>query len=680
MTRKLQFLFTALLLMVGVTSAWADDVTPKLDVCFRTNAATEQKAVNTEWVSGYPKKASTTNAESECNAQAGLFVLQKYTIADLDKVNKLVLRNVNSGNGGGDAIAIWVVAKATNYGNTSNFSTAWTENTAVADIVAAYTATTGIAPRATTGDVNTTYLVNGTSDRSDGNKFTISGDALTTLKNNAVDNTFTLLLTNKTGDMKASNGRKFCSSGSETNPLKLIASYSVQLETNSTTTYHETLNAAFDAIAASGTGTITLYGDATITSRCNVGAKTITVVPSKSGISITSSLTSSLWLLNNEADGNLTIGSDTYQLTIGGSSVVTNSSNFLETSTKACTTLLNNVKFKNLTTTNNGGVVNQKSSSSAVLTLKNCAFENCMAPTDRGVVFTGSDGALILSGNNTFTNCSTYDIYAEKRFKVDATNGVTNIIPIKVYSGIAVGSPVALTVAKEEIPLFKLMVDGKYLKWRTEGQTGDRRDMQVAEDASGFYNLTVTSAGAATLTLPYTTTIPSGAKCYTLSYTNGDDITASEITTTLPAHTPVLVVADAGNYTFTKTTAETPSANANLLMENYAANFVVPATTGTNDNYILSYKNSQLGFRKVDGSTNKVQPYRAYLSVKYDAGAGAREFFSIDFGDGETTAIDKVDVEKKMTGEVYNLQGVRMQGEKLPKGIYVRNGKKFVVK
>lgn len=658
----------ALLMVVGVTSAWADDVTPTLDVCFRTNSG------NTGWNDGYPKKASTTNAESECNAQAGLFVLQKYTVDDLDKVNKLVLRNVNSSNGGGDAIAIWVVAKSTKYGNTDNFSTAWTESTKVADIVAAYTATTGIAPHATEGDINTSYLVNGTSDKSDGNKFTINGDALTTLKNNAVDNTFTLLLTNKTGDMKKNNSRKFCSSGSASNPLKLIASYNVQLESNSTTTYHETLNAAFDAIAASGTGTITLYGDATITSRCDVGAKTITVVPSKAGISITSSLTSSLWLLNNTAGGNLTIGSDTYQLTIGGSSVVTNSSNFLETSKNTCTTLLNNVKFKNLTTTNNGGVVNQKSSSSAVLTLKNCAFENCTAPTDYGVVFTGSNDALILSGNNTFTNCSTYDIYAERRFKVD-NNGVTNTTPINVYT---TTTPAATNVAETEIPLFKLMVEGKYLKRKG---SGGRNDMQVAEDGSTSYDLTVSAAGAATLVLPYTTTIPSGARCYTLSYTSGNDITATEITTTLPAHTPVLVVAAAGSYTFTKTTAQDPSSNANLLMGLYTT-LTVPQTTGDNTNYVLQNQSGNVGFYKIGESGKSLAANRAYMSVKYTAANAARGFLGIRFG-GDITDIQAVENEETGFNDddapVYNMSGMLMQGGNLPKGIYVKRGKKFVV-
>ena len=274
----------------------------------------------------------------------------------------------------------------------------------------------------------------------------------------------------------------------------------------------------------------------------------------------------------------------------------------------------------------------------------------------------------------------------ENRIKVDETNGVTNTIPIKVYTTkISVGNPVAVTVTKEEIPLFKLMVEGKYLKWRTENQTGTRRDMQVAEDASGSYDLTVTDARAATLVLPYTTTIPSDAKCYTLSYTSGDNITATEITGTLPAHTPVLVVADAGSYTFTKTTAETPSSNDNLLMGLYTT-LTVPQTTGDNTNYILQNQSGNVGFYKIGSSGHSLNANRAYMSVKYVAAHGdsspAPAFFNIGFG-GITGISDiemKQNVMEDENAPIYNLNGVRMNSSNLPKGIYVKNGRKFIVK
>lgn len=49
---------------------------------------------------------------------------------------------------------------------------------------------------------------------------------------------------------------------------------------------------------------------------------------------------------------------------------------------------------------------------------------------------------------------------------------------------------------------------------------------------------------------------------------------------------------------------------------------------------------------------------------------------------GTTTGIGSVNVDKnnKADNTVYNLQGQRVDGKSLPKGIYIKNGKKFMVK
>ena len=47
-----------------------------------------------------------------------------------------------------------------------------------------------------------------------------------------------------------------------------------------------------------------------------------------------------------------------------------------------------------------------------------------------------------------------------------------------------------------------------------------------------------------------------------------------------------------------------------------------------------------------------------------------------------TTGIGSVNVDKhnNANNAVYNLQGQRVDGKSLPKGIYIKNGKKFMVK
>ncbi len=64
------------------------------------------------------------------------------------------------------------------------------------------------------------------------------------------------------------------------------------------------------------------------------------------------------------------------------------------------------------------------------------------------------------------------------------------------------------------------------------------------------YSLTVTSAGATTLVLPVAvSTLPTGVKAYDLTYTSGDKVTATEVTS-ITANKPVLINAEAGTYVF----------------------------------------------------------------------------------------------------------------------------------
>jgi hypothetical protein len=56
------------------------------------------------------------------------------------------------------------------------------------------------------------------------------------------------------------------------------------------------------------------------------------------------------------------------------------------------------------------------------------------------------------------------------------------------------------------------------------------------------YTTTIsTAAQAGTLCLPFAATIPQGVTAYTLTYQSGDNATATEVETTIPANTPVLL-------------------------------------------------------------------------------------------------------------------------------------------
>ncbi|MDY4873624.1 MAG: hypothetical protein SO133_02005 [Alloprevotella sp.] len=94
--------------------------------------------------------------------------------------------------------------------------------------------------------------------------------------------------------------------------------------------------------------------------------------------------------------------------------------------------------------------------------------------------------------------------------------------------------------------------------------------------------------------------------------------------------------------------------------------------------YKLAIKNDKVGFYwgAADGAAFiMTKPSTAYLTVPVTTKV---QGFVLNLEEGETTGIATV-----VTNEdapIYNLQGIRMNGKNLPKGIYIQGGKKFMVK
>ena len=80
---------------------------------------------------------------------------------------------------------------------------------------------------------------------------------------------------------------------------------------------------------------------------------------------------------------------------------------------------------------------------------------------------------------------------------------------------------------------------------------------------------------------------------------------------------------------------------------------------------------------KTDGSSNKTKGFRAYFAIPNSASASALRVVI----DGTATSIKNIYSEVvESNAPVYNLQGQRVDGNNLTPGIYVKAGKKFVVK
>lgn len=76
------------------------------------------------------------------------------------------------------------------------------------------------------------------------------------------------------------------------------------------------------------------------------------------------------------------------------------------------------------------------------------------------------------------------------------------------------------------------------------------------------------------------------------------------------------------------------------------------------------------------GGTGRIQPFRAYLEL--NGAAGSRSIFLAE--DGETTKIDKVLDDNQPELHLYNLQGMRMDNGCKTKGVFIRDGKKVIIK
>ena len=180
--------------------------------------------------------------------------------------------------------------------------------------------------------------------------------------------------------------------------------------------------------------------------------------------------------------------------------------------------------------------------------------------------------------------------------------------------------------------------------------------------------------------------VPTGITANAATVSN-NVVTLKSVGDVIKAGTAVVLEADApGKYTFDVSNASgtTPAENMLLGTDEYQE---IEAPSGYKL-YILSlnamWEENSIGFYydKVegDGSSDgtKVQnnAHKAYLQVPED-GAPAKGY---PFG-GDATGIDGLNANDNVNAnEVFDLQGRKVNGKNLPKGIYVVDGKKVVIK
>ena len=168
--------------------------------------------------------------------------------------------------------------------------------------------------------------------------------------------------------------------------------------------------------------------------------------------------------------------------------------------------------------------------------------------------------------------------------------------------------------------------------------------------------------------------VPEGMKAYVITGVNGDKVITTE-TTVLPPNTVVLMDKGEGK-AFTYIPATSGSAPTGNLLKRATSDVAVNTSSKLfvlyNDEYVKATAGSPIPAGK------------NYLDLSGVTAAGTRGFYYIEGGDDGTTAIREVrsgeaGSEKTADGGWHDLQGRKLT-TKPAKGLYIRNGKKVVVK
>lgn len=176
-------------------------------------------------------------------------------------------------------------------------------------------------------------------------------------------------------------------------------------------------------------------------------------------------------------------------------------------------------------------------------------------------------------------------------------------------------------------------------------------------------NISISSAEYSTFIAPFEVKIPAGLAAYTVDGVkdNGTTLVMTEVETTIPANTPVVLNGAEG-------VSEVSGVNV-ATQDSYTEGLLTGVYTDTNapvGSYVLQNKSEGVAFYYVEeGKQPKVKANRAYLTVP--AEANVRALF---FGDDEATAIEGLGAltEGDIEG-IYSANGVKVGA--LQKGVNI---------
>lgn len=183
--------------------------------------------------------------------------------------------------------------------------------------------------------------------------------------------------------------------------------------------------------------------------------------------------------------------------------------------------------------------------------------------------------------------------------------------------------------------------------------------------------LNIGSVGMTTFSSAYNQVIPAGLTAYRVPAVDNieNKVKLASISGTIPANTGVVLVGEEGSYTMT--TAESASSVGDNLLVANVGDYTLPASEGLNYHYTLAAD----GFRHSTG-VGLLAGGKAFLRTTLNVAAGSRIAMLFD---DEPTAINDATLSiGRRTDRFYNMQGVEVTHPR--SGLYIRNGKKIVIK
>lgn len=184
-------------------------------------------------------------------------------------------------------------------------------------------------------------------------------------------------------------------------------------------------------------------------------------------------------------------------------------------------------------------------------------------------------------------------------------------------------------------------------------------------------NLTFGAAGyltwVATADIDFSQT--DGVTAYQITGATAEKVTAEEVAG-VPQGAAVLLKGN-GTVTLKRTTGVAPLAGSKMLACTDASVTGMTGSETSTDIYVLGNGGSGLGFYML---RNTLQAGKGYLRINGAAGGAKPSFVGFE----ETTGICATAADADGDGAYYTLQGIRVT--KPQRGVYIRNGRKVIVK